>query len=144
MPRSIQPINVDKIISNVSDVFSKEDIKLLKDYSYNHIITKMGFMAHYTLHGFQCDYENLVKFAEKLLTSEMGDSLNTTLTHHAEHYKNGVSRDRYGQEVVNSWVDTILGIRLVAIDYLEKNCNDRWILANIETFRASQSLKGKL
>ena len=133
-------INVSRIVRNVSRVFLKEDINILSNEAYKHIISRMGFIAHYNLYGFQCEYKYLIRFAEKLLTSEIGGGLNNTLDY-AGNCKTEIFKDHFGIDVANSFVDTIMGIRVIAIDYLEKNSKDEWILDNIEILRACKALK---
>ena len=139
MSDSNKVINAGRIVRNVSRVFLKEDINLLSKESYNHIITRMGFIAHYDLVGFQHEYRILIRFAEKLLTSEIGDGLNNTF-YCAENCKTVMFTDHFGIDVANSFVDAIIGIRKVAIDYLEKHSKDEWILDNIETLRSFEAL----
>ena len=129
----MKPLNVKYITGNIKSVFKNNDIRKLKRSVYNHIIQRMGFIAHYDLNGFQCVYDNLEKFAQKLLTSEMNSDLSCTLYHHAKYYINdNYFSSEYGDEVVKSWYDTIIGIRKHAIDYLIKNSGDKILINKLE------------
>jgi hypothetical protein len=65
-----KPYNVDYLEKNVREVFKSDDIGKLTKATYDFIIQHMGFIAHYDLHGFQCEYADLELFREKLQTSE--------------------------------------------------------------------------
>jgi hypothetical protein len=68
-----KPYNVDALERNIRQVFQEGDIRLLTKATYNFITLHMGFIAHYDLHGFQCEYGDLELFREKLQTSEYSE-----------------------------------------------------------------------
>jgi len=65
-----KPYNFDYMERNIARVFRTEDIKELNKYTYNFIILHMGFIAHYSLYGFQDCYQDLDEFRLNLQTSE--------------------------------------------------------------------------
>jgi hypothetical protein len=65
-----KPYNVDYLERNIREVFSTGDIHKLTQATYQFITLHMGFIAHYDLRGFQCEYADLELFREKLQTSE--------------------------------------------------------------------------
>ena len=68
-----KPYNVDALERTICQVFQKGDIRLLTKATYNFITSNMGFIAHYDLQGFQCEYADLDLFREKLQTSEYSE-----------------------------------------------------------------------
>ncbi len=68
-----KPYNVDYLERNIRQVFQEGDIRLLTKATYNFITQNMGFIAHYDLQGFQCEYADLDLFREKLQTSEYSE-----------------------------------------------------------------------
>ena len=65
-----KPYNVDYLERNIREVFKSGDIGKLTRGTYDFIIQHMGFIAHYDLYGFQCEYADLELFRDKLKTSE--------------------------------------------------------------------------
>jgi hypothetical protein len=68
-----KPYNVDALERTICQVFQKGDIRLLTKATYNFITLNMGFIAHYDLQGFQCDYADLDLFRKSLQTSEYSE-----------------------------------------------------------------------
>jgi hypothetical protein len=68
-----KPYNVDYLERNIRQVFRQGDIRLLTQETYRFITLNMGFIAHYDLQGFQCEYGDLELFREKLQTSEYSE-----------------------------------------------------------------------
>ena len=65
-----KPYDVAHLERNIREVFRSGDIGKLDKYTYNFIHQHMGFIAHYDLYGFQCEYADIKEFREKLQTSE--------------------------------------------------------------------------
>ena len=65
-----KPHNVKALAQNVALVFRTGDIGRLNKPTYTFITLHMGFIAHYNLSGFQCEYSDLDEFRERLQTSE--------------------------------------------------------------------------
>ena len=74
-----KPYNVDALERNVALVFRTGDIQKLNKPTYRFIINHMGFIAHYNLNGFQCEYADLEEFRERLQTSEYSTRLDYNL-----------------------------------------------------------------
>ena len=65
-----KPYNVDYLERNIREVFKTGDIHKLTKETYHFITLHMGFIAHYDLQGFQCEYADLDLFRRMLQTSE--------------------------------------------------------------------------
>lgn len=74
-----KPYNVKALEQNVALVFKTGDIGKLNKPTYTFIIGHMGFIAHYDLIGFQCEYADLDEFRERLQTSEYSKRLDYNL-----------------------------------------------------------------
>ncbi len=74
-----KPCNVNALEQNVALVFKTGDIGKLNKPTYTFIIDHMGFIAHYNLIGFQCEYADLDEFREKLQTGEYSKLLDYNL-----------------------------------------------------------------
>jgi len=109
-----KPYNVKALERNVALVFRTGDIDKLNKYTYNFIIDHMGFIAHYSLIGFQGTYANLDEFRERLQTSEYSQCLDYNL-----NWANNYEADRdfnkwYGAAYCKSVAEGIRHIIAVA------------------------------
>ncbi len=75
----LKPVNVSAIERNINLVFKYGDIGKLSTPTYKLIIGHMGFIAHYSLQGFQNLYSDLRQFARTLQTSEYSNDFNYNL-----------------------------------------------------------------
>ena len=109
-----KPYNVKALERNVALVFRTGDIGKLNKPTYNFIIDHMGFIAHYSLIGFQGTYANLDEFRERLQTSEYSELLDYNL-----NWANNYEADRdfnkwYGAAYCKSVAEGIRHIIAVA------------------------------
>ena len=112
-----KPYNVKFIVSNVTSVFKNRDIAKLSKAAYLFITLHMGFIAHYSLAGFQDSYQDLEDFAKKLQTSEYGREYDYNLRE-ADRREQDSNFDRsYGPAYNKSVAETIRGIVAVAKKY---------------------------
>lgn len=81
-----QPYNVKALEQNIALVFRTGDIGKLNKPTYQFITLHMGFIAHYDLYGFQCEYADLEKFRKMLQTSEYSHRPDYNLDW-ADHYE---------------------------------------------------------
>ena len=65
-----RPHNVRALEQNIRQVFQIGDIGKLNKPTYQFITGSMGFIAHYSLQGFQCSYADIGLFRNMLQTSE--------------------------------------------------------------------------
>jgi len=89
-----RPYNAEFLERNILQVFKTGDIGNLNKATYLFITAHMGFIAHYDLHGFQCEYEDIELFRLKLQTSEYSRNPNYNLEW-AERYQ--------GDRQFNEW-----------------------------------------
>lgn len=109
-----KPHNVKALEQNLALVFKAGDIHKLNKPSYTFIIDHMGFIAHYDLSGFQCEYAELDEFRERLQTSEY-----SKLPDYNLDWANRYEGDRdfnkwYGPAYCKSVAEGIRGIIAVA------------------------------
>jgi hypothetical protein len=112
-----KPYNVKAIINNVKLVFKNRDITKLNGPTYKFITLHMGFIAHYSLYGFQDSYQDIEKFAKRLQTSEYSDDHGYTLQ---RADRQGSDRDFdqwYGAAYNKSIAEAIRGIVEIARKY---------------------------
>lgn len=104
MTNKQKSVNTKYIVNNVKKVIKKRDMSLLSKAAYNFIILEMGFIAHYDRFGFIGIYQNnLSSFVTNLLTTEIGNDLNSN-AYFAEQKR---SRNNSGDEYVDSVVNTM-------------------------------------
>lgn len=72
------PYNARAIEQNIRLVMKTGDIRKLNGKTYHVIYQHMSFIAHYSLAGFQDEYQDVEEFRRKLQTSEMSRDYNYT------------------------------------------------------------------
>ena len=113
-PGEWKPYNVKALKQNMALVFQTGDIGKLNKPTYTFIINHMGFIAHYDLNGFQCNYGYLDEFREKLQTSEHSKLLDYNLNW-ADRYAGDRDFNKwYGAAYCKSVAEGIRGIIAVA------------------------------
>lgn len=112
-----KPYNVKAIVNNVALVFKNRNINKLNNPAYNFIIQHMGFIAHYSLQGFQDSYADLEDFARKLQTSEYSDDHGYNLREADRRERDGDFQKWYGPVYNKSVAEAIRGIVEVARKY---------------------------
>jgi hypothetical protein len=58
------------ILASFHKVFKNNDIEHLTNSAYKFIMQSPGFIAHYDLYGFRCEYENVTQFRREILQSQ--------------------------------------------------------------------------
>lgn len=72
-----KPYNVDYLERNIRKVFKTGNIDHLSQGTYEFITLHMGFIAHYNLEGFKCEYAGRMDdFRLYLQTSELSRDIN--------------------------------------------------------------------
>ena len=105
-----KPYNVQAIVSSVARVLQTGDIENLTKPVYDFIIGHMGFIAHYSLDGFQCEYRNPDEFRKTLQTSEYSRDPNHN-SRWADRYESDLDFNKwYGAAYCRSVSETIRGI----------------------------------
>lgn len=112
-----KPYNVKAIVNNVKLVFKNHDINKLNKPTYHFIINHMGFIAHYSLAGFQDSYQNLERLAKHLQTSEYSDDHEYNLRQADRCETDHNFREWYGEAYNKSIAEAIRGIVEVAQRY---------------------------
>jgi len=115
-----KPYNVRVLERNIALVFRTGDIGKLNKYTYTFIISHMGFIAHYSLSGFQGRYADLDEFRERLQTSEYSQRLNYNLDW-ADRYEGDRDFNKwYGPAYCKSVAEGIKHIIAVARSQLKQ------------------------
>lgn len=113
-----EPYNVRAILNNVKLVFKNRDIEKLNGPTYKFITLHMGFIAHFSLHGFRGTYQDLETFAKHLQTSEYSRDDHDYNLKQAKRQESDSDFDRwYGPAYNKSVAETIRGIVEVARKY---------------------------
>lgn len=60
---------VNGILRSFKSVFKHKDISYLTKNAYDYIYLASGFIAHYNVHGFRAEYENVYMFAQRILNN---------------------------------------------------------------------------
>lgn len=107
------PYNVNAIAGNVEQVFRSRDIRKLKKPAYNFITLHMGFIAHYSVFGFQDVYRDLEEFAQRLQTSEYSNEYDYNLKQ-ADRHERDPDFDRWYGPVYNKSIAEAMR-RIVAV-----------------------------
>lgn len=102
-----KPYNVGAITSNIELIFKKQDISKLNKPTYNFIVSHMGFIAHYSLEGFQQEYKDLRKFIQTLQTSEYSQKLDHNLKEANRLINDEDFREWYGEDYNKSKSEAI-------------------------------------
>lgn len=112
------PYNVKAIVNNVNLVFKRRDIRKLNGPTYTFIISHMGFIAHYSLYGFQDSYQDLENFAKHLQTSEYSSNDHEyNLRQAVRHETDSDFRKWYGGAYNRSIAEAVRGIVAIARKY---------------------------
>ncbi len=112
--------NVNYIVRNVQSVFRNGNIRMLNKGAYDFIILHMGFIAHYSLGGFQQAYGgNLADFAKALQTSEYSQDVNYNLKQASRQETDRDFDKWYGEARNKSIAEAIRGIVAVARSYYQ-------------------------
>ena len=98
------------IIANVELVLRTGDITHLSKKAYEFITLNMGFIAHYNLMGFQCEYGDTREFANRLQTSEYSQDPNYNLNWADSKEHDSQFNKWYGFAYCKSCADAIRGI----------------------------------
>jgi len=109
--------NVKAIVGNVERVFKNRDIRKLNNPTYEFITLHMGFIAHYSLYGFQDSYQDLEHFAKNLQTSEYSRDHEYNLRHVARRETDADFDRWYGPAYNKSIAEAIRGIVAIARKY---------------------------
>lgn len=113
-----QPQNTRAILRSVAKVFKTGSIEHLSKAAYQHIISHMGFIAHYSCFGFQDTYSDVDNFARHLLTSEYSGDPKHNKREASRYMQDSFFVEQYGQTYCQSVVDCNLGIIRLAEKYL--------------------------
>lgn len=106
-----------RIAENIKKVAEERNIDLLNKRGYQFITMKMGFIAHYDLHGFREVYRDLRKFFLRLQTSEYSNDNEHNLRS-ADREENDLDfRKWYGEDSQKSTAWAIREIVTVAREY---------------------------
>ncbi len=106
-----------RIVSNIRKVVREKNIDFLSKAAYQFIILKMGFIAHYDLHGFRCAYSDLRSFLLRLQTSEYSNDKDYNLRS-AERQEGDLDFKKwYGEENQKSTAWAIREIVMIAREY---------------------------
>ena len=107
-----KPVKSKTIISSINSVFKNNDIEKLSKTAYTFVMNLSGFIAHYDLHGFRYEYQNLNKFAtnlQRICTEDEAKRLGQDLDF----------IEWYGKSYCQSEADTILGIKQIVDNWLK-------------------------
>ena len=107
-------VDSKNIIANVELVLTTGDITKLSKKAYEFITMDMGFIAHYDLRGFQCEYADIQEFAHRLQTSEYSQDPNYNLDWAESRQHDNDFNKWYGYAHCKSCADTIRGIAYAA------------------------------
>jgi hypothetical protein len=101
-------------------VFKQNDITKLTKKAYKHITLHMGFIAHYSLYGFQDVYQDVDKFAQRLLTSELSNDAGRNKKIATRYMDDPWFVREYGKAYCQSVSDTNVGIIEIVENFLKK------------------------
>ena len=104
------PVDSKNIVASVRRVFESQDITKLSKKAYEFITGQMGFIAHYSLPGFQNTYPDIAEFAEKLQSSEYGHSKDYNLGEADRFEADSDFQKWYGEAYNKSKAKAIRGI----------------------------------
>ena len=109
------------ILRSVQAVFDSQDIGKLSKKAYQHITLHMGFIAHYSLAGFQDFYSSLNHFAQILLSSEYGIDTGRNRRDAGRYMSDSTKffAEQYGEVYCQSVCDCNIGIVEAAEKFLK-------------------------
>ena len=113
----LSPVNVSAIERNVNLVFKSGNIGKLSNPTYRFITGSMGFIAHYSLQGFQSVYADLRVFTQRLQTSEYSADLNYNLKWATRFETDPDYTRSYGRAYVKSVASAIRGVVAIVRQY---------------------------
>lgn len=110
--------NASYLTHNIRQVFHHRDIKYLTKGTYRFIINHMGFIAHYSIHGFKDVYGgDLEEFAKRLQTGELSNDYDYNLKLADRQETDPWFIKRYGKDYQRSIAESIRGIVGIARKY---------------------------
>ncbi len=118
MANQIKGQDTKNILRSVQAVFDSQDIGKLSKKAYQHIIAHMGFVAHYSLAGFQDFYSSLNHFAQILLSSEYGIDTGRNRRDAGRYMSDKFFAEQYGEVYCQSVCDANIGVVKIAEKFL--------------------------
>lgn len=79
-------LNDKAILKNIELVFKTQDSSKLNNSAYRFLMNVSGFIAHYDLYGFQCQYQNVNDLIEKLINTDLQWGIKHYSTYGIEQY----------------------------------------------------------
>ena len=112
------PLPVTKILKSIEQIFKHNDISYLTNDAYKFIMNMSGFIAHYNIHGFKDEYEDVSTFIHDLMICS--DVVRPGREVDVTWFQN-----QYGLPYCQSKVDIYKGIKVLCEKYqdiIDRQC----------------------
>ena len=104
---------MSNVSRNIELVFKTNDITKLNKTGYNFVMNMSGFIAHYDLYGFRCEYENVSQ-----LLREIKDSFD--ISNKSRYITDRFFSEGKDKEYYRAKYDTLAGLEVLCQKYAKE------------------------